>query len=190
MNSALDQNIVVTLFEDVHATSKQSLFITLRQFSDLLLNTRAPTKFDLPLFCCSSFDNKRSAKKALRRDDNVRETFCLVGDHDDGTVSLADAADAVQQAGIAALLVTTPSYTNAKPRWRIIAPLSDPLHHARTNGAGLGLADYPMLISRLAGIFPTDTLAPESWVLSQSWFMGSIAGALDHGVLLIEEAAS
>jgi hypothetical protein len=153
-NSPLDRDICITVFRDLEAQSKDPQYISLREFSEPLLNNRAASKKQLLLFSCCSYDNKRTAKKSLRHDANVRECFCIVGDHDSGTISLTDAAEAIEEAGLAAVLVTTARYTLAVPRWRIITPLSDPLHRDRPNAAGLTLADYPKLVSRLAGTFP------------------------------------
>jgi hypothetical protein len=182
----LDRDICVTTFRDLEAQSKDVQCISLRKFSEPLLNNRAASKKQLLLFSCCSYDNKRTLKNSLRHDANVRECFCVVGDHDSGTISLADAAEAVEEAGLAAVLVTTARYTLAVPRWRIITPLSDPLHRNRPNAAGLTLADYPKLVSRPAGIFPVDPFSQESWTLSQSWYIGGLDDARDHGILLLE----
>jgi hypothetical protein len=190
MTSPLDRPLTITVFSDIHALSKDVSFVTLRDFSERMRNERAPTKAQLSLFSMCSYDNNRTVKKSLRHDANVRECFCVTADHDGGTLSLADAADAVHRAGLAAVLATTSRYTKERPRWRVIVPLSDPLHCTRTNAAGLALADYGRLVSRLAGIFPDNTLTLESWTLSQSWYFGSIDGAVDHGVLLLDGDAS
>lgn len=174
-----------TIFPTLAADQRESLFCSLREFADRLRDTRAPTKQMLPLFSPCSYNNNRTSKKSLRHDANVRECFCVVGDYDRGKVSLNETADAMHRAGIAGLLVTTSSWTAAAPRWRVICPLSDPLHHSRTNAAGLRLADYPKLVSRLSGIFP-DTFSTESWTLSQSWYYGTIIGAPEHDLITIE----
>jgi hypothetical protein len=183
--SALDRPVHITIFPDTHARERESLFISLREFAGLLRTARAPTKQQLRLFSMCSYDNKRTAKRALRHDGNVRECFAVVGDYDGETVSLAEAATALRRAGIPALLVTTPSHTPARPRWRVVTPLADPLHRDRANAAGLTLADYPRLVSRLAGIFP-ENLAAESWTLSQSWYLGACDSAADHELLTAE----
>jgi hypothetical protein len=183
--SALDRLVHITVFVDTHALTRESLFIPLRQFADMLRTARAPTKPQLRLFSLCSYGDKRTAKNSLRHDANVRECFAVVGDYDGERVSLTEAAEALHRAGVAALLVTTPSYTKERPRWRVIAPLSDPLHRNRANAAGLTLTDYPKLVSRLAGIFP-DNLAAESWTVAQSWYLGTSDSATGHELLLLE----
>jgi P4 family phage/plasmid primase-like protien len=187
MSGALDRPIHITTFPDLGATERHSEFMSLRAFADQLRDTRAPTKRELRLFSLCSFGDKRTAKRSLRHDRNVRECFALVGDYDGEAVTPAAAAAALTAAGIAALVVTTPSHTPDKPRWRVIVPLTDPLCQGRTNAQGLTLDDYPKLISRLAGVLPAN-LAPESWTLSQSWYLGTVTAAADHGLLATDGA--
>jgi hypothetical protein len=183
--SALDRLVHITIFPDTHALTRESLFIPLRQFGDMLRTARAPTKQQLRLFSLCSYGDKRTAKNSLRHDANVRECFAVVGDYDGEKVPLTEAAEALHRAGIAAVLVTTPSHTKERPRWRVVAPLSDPLHRNRANAAGLTLSDYQKLVSRLAGIFP-DNLAAESWTIAQSWYLGSSDSATDHQLIMLE----
>jgi hypothetical protein len=185
MSSPLDQPIHITIFPDLQAKTRESLFISLLEFAELLRNERAATKQDLRLFSMCSYGSDRTSKKSLRHDRNIRECFALVGDYDGGRVSPADAALALHRAGLCALLVTTPSYTKEHPRWRVIAPLSDPLHYARANATGFEMAHYGKLISRLAGVFP-ENLAAESWNRSQGWYLGTHASAPDHAVTIIQ----
>ncbi len=183
--SPLDTPRHFTMFPDLLATQRESLFSSLREFAERLRDTRAPTKAMLPLFSCCSFDSKRTSAGSLRHNANVRECFCIVGDYDRGQIPLNDAAEAMRRAGIAGVLVTTPSWTAAAPRWRVVVPLSDPLHRSRVSAAGLRLSDYGKLVSRLGGIF-ADAIHPESWTLSQSWYYGTTNSASGHQVVLIE----
>jgi hypothetical protein len=61
----------------------------------------------------------------------------------------------------------------------VIVPLAAPLNRSGT------LREHGRLTSRLAGIF-SDMIHPESWTLSQSWYVGTTFGAPDHRVVLIE----
>lgn len=188
MTAPLDREVHISVFPDVFAKRCNSQFISLTAFAAQLRDTHAEHKNGLPRFSMCSYGRQRTAENSLRHDANVRECFAVVGDYDGEKTSLADAAEALRRAGISALLVTTPSYRPDAPRWRVIAPLSDPLNRARANGAGLALADHPTLVSRLAGIFP-DGFGPESWALSQSWYLGSVNGAAHHGTLAIGDGA-
>jgi predicted P-loop ATPase len=175
----LDRPIHITLFPDLQARDRESLFSSPREFAERLRNTRAPTKGMLPLFSPCSYDAKRTAKKSLRHDANVRECFCVVGDYDREQVSFDDAVEAAKRAGIACVIVTTSSHTPTKPRWRVIAPLQQPLSRSGT------LREHGKLTSWLAGIFP-DAIHPESWTLSQSWYVGTIDSAPDHRVAMLD----
>jgi hypothetical protein len=185
MTGPFGKPVHITIFPNLAAESRESHFESINWLAERLRETRAPTKAELPLFSLCSFDNRRTAKNSLRHDSNVRECFGLVLDYDGGATSVLEAVDALKRTGTAGLIVTTPSYTNDKPRWRAILPISDPLHHARLNAAGLNLADYGKLISRAAGIFP-EPVAAESWTLSQSWYLGTVDGACDHGTFTVE----
>lgn len=184
MTSMLDKPVGITIFPDLAATERESLFIPLREFAEMLRNERAPAKQQLRLFSMCTYGSKRTSKKSLRHDTNIHECFALVGDYDGGNVSLVDAETALRRAGVCALLVTTPSYTPEHPRWRVICPLSDPLNHARANATGFELAHYGKLISRLAGVFP-ENLAPESWNRSQGWYLGAVDGTATHNGVVI-----
>jgi hypothetical protein len=184
MNDPLNQPIHITLFPDVHAVERESLYVSLHTFAERLRDTRAPSKEQLPLFSPCAYGAKRTSKRSLRHDSNIRECFAIVGDYDAGNVSVADATAALQRAGVSAVVYTTPSHTLARPRWRVVCPLSDPLHYARANATGFQLADYHRLVSRLAGIFP-DGLAAESWNRSQSWYFGAVADSATHDVVAV-----
>jgi putative DNA primase/helicase len=183
--SLLDRELILTLFADVHATAAGPLLISLRGFADRLRTTTAPAKVALPLFSAGRFGRKRTAKNSLRHDANVTEIAAVVIDYDAGRTSLADAAEAFRKARLAALLVTSPSYTTAAPRWRAILPLTQPLTVRNTTTRALS-AHYGQLVSRVAGILP-DAPGAESWTLSQSWYLGGLADNPDHGVLLLED---
>jgi Virulence-associated protein E len=179
--SPLDAAITITVFPDVFAKAKDPCHVALKVFSEHLRNARASDKYQLKLFSPGSYGRKRTAKNALRHDNNIIELFAVVGDYDGGKVSVDQAVVALEAAGVCALALTTPSHTPDAPRWRVICPLSDPLNRARANATGFELADYHKLVSRLAGVFP-DGLAPESWNRSQGWFIGTVDGAPDHQV--------
>jgi hypothetical protein len=141
-----------------------------------LLHARAPAKPQLKLVSFASYGERRTAAGSLRSNANIIELFCVTADYDRGHTSLAEAYDAIRRAGVCGVLVTSPSYTVLKPKWRFIAPLATPLTRHT-------LGDFPKLVSRLAGIFP-DQLDPASWTASQSWYVGALDTATDHGVAL------
>jgi len=125
----------VTVFPDV--TGRTARVWTL-EFAALVarvanLSTYA-AKSDCPLIKLARFGEQRTAAGSLRHDGNVLEVSGVEGDHDAGTLALADAAGRCAQAGIAAVFYTTPSHTPERPRWRVLAPLSRP-HYQRSAAA-------------------------------------------------------
>ena len=182
--SPLDTAICITVFPDVFAREKYPEFVSLNAFAERLRDTRAASKAELPLFSPGSYDRKRTAAKALRHDNNLVELFAVVGDYDGEKLSVDAARAALATVGVCAVVVTSPSHTPERPRWRVICPLSDPLNRARANASGFELAEYHRLASRLAGVF-ADNIAAESWNRSQGWYIGTVNGAPDHQVHLV-----
>jgi hypothetical protein len=174
----LDISIRLTLFPNLEAKARESRITTLREFAGAdLLHARAATKAGLQLVSFCSYGEKHTAAGSLRHDANIVQCFAIVGDYDGEQVSLAEAHAAVVRAGVAGVLVTSPSYSVFAPRWRFIAPLATPLNRHT-------IGEFPKLASRLAGIFP-EPLDAASWRASQSWYVGTVDGAPDHGVVLL-----
>lgn len=124
------------------------------------------TKKDCPLLKLATFGDNRSPNGALRHMTNIQQITGIEADYDAGLVSIEQAAAMLEKATIAALLYTSPSHTPERPRWRVLAPLSEahPLCE-RKRFAG-------MLNTALGGI-----LAPESFVDAQTFFYGKVTGA-------------
>jgi P4 family phage/plasmid primase-like protien len=119
----------------------------------------------LPLLKIGKFGNVRTEKGSLRHDGNLIEVQGLEGDYDGGLVTIEQAAERLQAAGIEALVYSTPSHTVQAPRWRVLAPLQHACEPAR-RGELVGV-----LNAALGGI-----LATESFVASQSFYFGKVAG--------------
>lgn len=176
--SPLVQPIEVTLFSDVHATTKEELRLSTRGIVELAASRTAPSKAKLPLFKCARFGSVASERGSLRHDSNLLAITAVVVDYDGETVSISEAAARAKVAGVAAAFLASPSHTATKPRWRAVAPLSQAAHpdeHARLcarfNGA-------------LGGI-----LAPESFTRSQAYYVGRPAGAPHLEVATVEGRA-
>ena len=87
----------------------------------------------------------------------------------------ANAVAALIAAGILAIIYTSPSHTEASPRWRVLAPLSQPWW-VRPRGR---------FLARLNGVFG-GVFANESWTLSQSYYYGSVKWNPSHRVVLLD----
>jgi hypothetical protein len=75
-NFHLDQEgmmnkFLVTFFDDVYARSLRDEEMTLRALHELIFDTCAPTKEQLPLLKLARFGAKRSKDGCLRHDPNV-----------------------------------------------------------------------------------------------------------------------
>ena len=123
-------------------------------------------KASMAWFKGATFGTVSGPGGSLRHDANVLEVYTVEGDYDAGIVSLEAAAAMAEAAGTEVFFYTTASHTPERPKWRAIAPLSKPCmpgerrHHVGVLNAALG------------GI-----LATESFVLSQSYYWGRLAGA-------------
>jgi Protein of unknown function (DUF3987) len=174
--SALDQPLRVTFFVNHGAATKSESTTTLRELTATILDTRAPAKDQLPWLKLATFGGQRSAGGSLRNNANVVEIHGIEADYDGEQITLDRARQVLSQAGLAAVLYTSPSHTVAAPRWRVLCPTSRPLPPAERGG----------LVARLNGLF-VGALAGESFTLSQSYYFGAVQGhEASHEVALIE----
>ena len=118
------------------------------------------SKGECPLIKLAAFENASRAAGT-----QIKEVYGLEGDYDAGVVTLDEAAERLTVAGVCAFLYTSARHTPAKPRWRVLAPLS----RAHTPYEYQGL--LALLNGALAGI-----LAPESFDLSRCYFYGKVQG--------------
>ncbi len=157
----------VTLFPSVHADTLQSFDMP---WTDLVRHCLSlpvyPTKRDCPLIKLAAFNDRRTQRGSLRHDANVLHISGVEGDYDGGQLQPDIAAQLLQLSGIESLIYTSPSHTVQAPRWRVLAPLStDAPPEARRSLLG-------RINAALGGI-----LAAESFALSQTFYIGRVAGA-------------
>lgn len=175
--SPLDREITLTRFNDAGARRAFRHLVPLRGLAPKIVERRAERKDRLPWLKLATFGDVPSRKGSLRHNGNVTAIDGIEGDHDAGTLTPAEAAQRLQQAGIAALIYTSPSHTPERPRWRVLAPLSrsmSPEHRER-------------LCARLQGVLG-GALAPESFALSQSYYYGGVEGGTVPETLEIDGA--
>jgi hypothetical protein len=154
----------LTVFPDVHARRAKRVALDWPALVRRLEGLKpAASKARCPLIKLGTFGDQRTAAGSLRSDHNLVRVFGVEGDYDDGAVSVDDAVLRLERAGLRALVYTSPSHTDDKPRWRVLAPLSREYPPgernrflARVNGA-------------LGGI-----LASESFALSQTYYIGPV----------------
>jgi hypothetical protein len=165
----------VTIFGDHRAAEKLQLFCTLAELKHNIGVKSWPDKASMHWLKLAEFGDVRTDNNSLRHNLNVVAISGVEGDYDGGTITFDQAVELIRKAGVRALLYTTPSNTDAKPHWRACCPSS----------ASLPPAERAKLTDRLNGILGGG-LAPESWVLSQAYFFGSIDGQPPVRVELVE----
>lgn len=157
----------VTLFADVTGTSAQYFDLP---WPELVAHCKAlpvyPAKQSCPLIKLASFGDRRSTRGALRYDGNILAVSGVEGDYDGGVLTPEVAAMLLQVLGIEAIIYTSPSHTHDAPRWRVLAPFS----------AALPPEARRALLGRVNGALG-GVLAAESFALSQSFYIGRVAGA-------------
>jgi hypothetical protein len=114
----------VTVFPDAYARTLSTQDVSLTELIQLVLETTATEKSKLPLFKLAKFGTKLTENGSLRHNANVEAITGVELDYDDETISFEDAVATVKQARLKALVYTSPSYTPAKSRWRIVLPTS------------------------------------------------------------------
>lgn len=158
--------MLITLFDDVHARGLRPVEIDWDALCEYLRNPpEFPNKAACPLLKLATFGQVVSSKGSLRHDGNVTAIYGVEGDHDAGTMHPQYAAALLSAAGITALVYTTPSHTEAAPRWRVLVPTSQPYASAA----------HGELVGRINALLG-GTLAAESFALSQSYYFGRVAG--------------
>jgi hypothetical protein len=173
--SGLDIPIAITKFPTFAASSKEERRLPLRAIVHALTVTRADAKALLPWLKLASFGDLRTPRNSLRHDGNLLSIHGLEGDYDGEQITIERARRILEQAGLAAILYTSPSHTPQAPRWRVLCPTSQPLPPA----------ERPRLLARLNGLF-VGALSRESWALSQSYYYGAVGEAPHHTVLAID----
>jgi hypothetical protein len=148
-------------------------------FAACLRATIALTKPDLPWAKLADFGPTRSPAGSFRYDANVIGLFGCEGDFDGDRVPIEDAASLIQAAGIASVLneTTTPGH------WRIWLP-STRIYHGSPDELRALRARW---VARVNGVLG-GILAPESFVLSQAFYVGSLKDQPPIKVIVTEGA--
>jgi len=159
--------IEATLFDDVKARTAARRSRPWREIAEQLSSpAERASKSACKLLKLATFGEVRSAKGSLRHDANVLQVFGIEGDYDGAVMTPAEAAQRLTDAGIEALVYTSPSHRPEAPRWRVVCPLSAPCSPQDR------AQHVDRLDAALGGI-----LARESWAISQSFYVGRVKGA-------------
>ena len=170
----------VTFFSDHSARAKTEEKLTLTGLAELVGSTKADSKDALPWLKLARFGNKRSSTKhSLRYDGNVAALSGVAVDYDREEMSPEEAAERLDKAGVEAIVYTSPSHTDQRPRWRVCCPFSTELPPDR----------HYQMVARLNGLLG-GVLATESFTLSQSYYYGAVGGNPEHRVILVPGTAT
>jgi hypothetical protein len=167
--------ITVTFFDDQFAATKCEEWITPEALAARIEQTTRPEKVHLPWLKCARFGDIKTDKNSLRHDGNVLAITGVEGDYDGERIGYDEAKRFLADAGITAILYTSPSHTEDAPHWRVLCPLS---------------TEYPpdqrdLFMARLNGLFG-GVFDQASWTLSQSYYYGSVNGNPSHHATVIE----
>jgi hypothetical protein len=173
--SPLDRPLAVTVFLDRRAQEKREHLLTLRELLPLIRDTTGDAKDRLPWLKLARFGDARTSKNSLRHNANVLAIVGIEGDYDNEALTIDDAVQSLRAAGLAAMVYSSPSHTEDRPRWRALCPLSrDHLP-----------AEREVFVARLNGVFHGG-LSVESFTLSQSYYFGSVCRSAAHRVELVD----
>jgi hypothetical protein len=168
-------DIALTFFNNHSATHKTERVVDLVKFAAEIAITSAPSKAALPWVKMAQFGDARSPHGSLRTDYNLVSISGLEADYDGETVSFEEAVDIAEKMPLQCVVYTSPSHTPEKPRWRVLAPISEALPPGRRT----------QLMNRLNGLF-RGIFTVESWTLSQSYYYGSVNHHPAHLVRFID----
>jgi putative DNA primase/helicase len=175
------RSLPFTFFNSHTAQNKSEARYTLPELAYRIQHTTAEAKADLPWVKLARFGNKRTPRtekgggNSLRHDANVERVTGLEVDYDGEQMTPDEAVEILTKQGIASVIYTSPSHTDGKPRWRILCPFSEELPPDRRRA----------MVGRLNGLF-RGIFARESWVLSQSYYLGSVRSNPAHRVAVVD----
>jgi hypothetical protein len=158
-----DKPFLVTFFPTQQARSKSERTITLEELAELIRQTHAPTKADLPWFKLGFFGDKRTDKNCLRSNSNLRWVSGIEADYDQEQIGFDHAVNILDKAAVRSLIYTSASHTRTKPRWRVLAPFDLGRQPDQRN----------KYLARLSGLFGS-VFSGESWTLSQAFYYGRV----------------
>jgi hypothetical protein len=158
-----ESEFTITFFRTYAATEKFEQRGPMPELAEYIKGTTARSKALLPWVKLASFGDVKTSAGSLRHDSNVKSISGIEADYDGEQISFDEAASVLIMDNITAIVYTSPSHTEAEPRWRVLCPLS---------------LEYPpdqrsKFLGRLNGIFG-GVFSVESWTLSQAYYFGGV----------------
>jgi len=169
--STINPDVLITVFPSLTKPDYEEHLIPLQDLPAFIGRPQADDKAGLPLFKAARFSGGLTAKGSSRADRFVLSRSGVEIDYDAGKTSLEKAYECIQEAGLVAILYTTPSWTKAKPKWRAFFPFSQ-----ERKGPVEFLKAWSILcVDYVEDLLP-DPVANESRTLSQAFYYGSVKG--------------
>lgn len=156
--SPLDKKLRATRFESVTSPHGKACAMSLRELASRHETVKRDAKDELPLIKLGRFAENYRSNDSLIYVTGVETDYD--GKRHPG-VTLKDAATKLRKAGLACLIVETPSSTAAAPRWRVFFPCS----------ADAGPEHRADLVARANGVLD-GILEGESFTPGQIYFYG------------------
>ncbi|RDW14108.1 AAA family ATPase [Paracoccus thiocyanatus] len=176
--SALDKSLALTLFPNHHAKRKVGKCMSLRDLAGVVSGKTAPEKGNLPMLKLATFGDVQTPQGSYRHDGNMRHVTGIEADYDGESLTMAEGAERLKEAGIAALLYSSASHTPERPRWRVLCPLS----------SAVQAYERKALVASLNGALG-GVLAPESFTASQAYYYGQVARKHPVETMLVDGQA-
>lgn len=163
-------DVRATYFPDLTGKQRREISMPWPKWIERLRNPKMyPTKEEMPLIKLARFGDARSDKGSFRHDANMGVVDGIEGDYDAGEITLADAATMLAGSDVRSVLYSSPSSTPERPRWRVLAPLLQACEPGRRR-------EYAGRLNAVLG----GILAPESFTLSQAFYIGRSAQAAHY----------
>jgi hypothetical protein len=167
---ATDAPIVWTRFRDPFTKTAEQIT---HSWPELVEHLRVAGPYSSKAACpwikLARFGEVRTEAGALRHDANIVEITGVEADYDGEQIQPEQAVEMLERALLRAVVYTSPSHTPEKPRWRVLAPLSQPYRPDARSA----------LLARINGVLG-GVLAGESFTLSQSYYYGRLSSATQH----------
>ncbi|MBE0568841.1 MAG: AAA family ATPase [Deltaproteobacteria bacterium] len=173
-SSAPRPDLILTIFPDLQARDYETLSIHWGDLPRFLVHDpdrAAAEKKELRLFVPGEFDGTRTSKGSLRHDPGLQSLHAVILDYDEGVTTLEEAAQVFEDAGCAAVLAPTASWSKEKPKWRALIPLSR--KYLVSAGDDLKTLHHKWVhVARSWGL----NVSKESDTLSQAYYFGTPQG--------------
>ncbi len=175
-DDVLSRPIHVTVWKSMAPREKSGGPTTLVDLAASIKRRSADSKEQLWWLKLARFGDQPNEKGYLRHNENLIECEGLEADYDAGKISFDEAVEIAEKAGLACLIYTSPSNTEDFPKWRILAPFTEPMDPIQRDH----------MMGRLNGLY-RGVFDPASWTLSQSYYYGYVNGNEEnHRVELVE----